>query len=85
MEQQIEPLASAAVTEPAIRSTAAERMRRHRQRRRKGLRSLIIELRETEVDTLVRRGLLQAEMRNDPRSVRKAVHTHFDRTLRSIP
>ena len=35
-----------------------ERMRRHRQRQRNGLRCLVIELRETEIDTLIRKGLL---------------------------
>ena len=40
-------------TEPAARSAAAERMRRHSQRRRDGLRCLMIELRETEVDALL--------------------------------
>ena len=35
---------------------AAERMRRHRQRRRDGLRCLMIELRETEIDVLVAKG-----------------------------
>ena len=44
---------------------AAERMRRHRQRRRDGLRCLIVELRETEIDVLIQKGLLKAEMRND--------------------
>jgi hypothetical protein len=34
---------------------AAERMRRHRRRRRNGLRCLTVQLRETEVETLVRR------------------------------
>ena len=42
-------------TEPATRTGAAERMRRHRQRRRDGLRCLMIELRETEVDALIKR------------------------------
>jgi hypothetical protein len=40
-------------TGPAARTAAAERMRRHRQRRRDGLRCLMIELRETEVDALI--------------------------------
>ena len=44
-------------TEPAARSAAAERMRRHRQRRRDGLRCFMIELRETEIDALIRQGL----------------------------
>jgi hypothetical protein len=38
---------------------AAERMRRHRDRRRDGLRCLTIELRETERDALIRNGLLK--------------------------
>ena len=40
-----------------IPSAAAERMRRHRERRRQGLRYPIIEFHETEIDALVRRGL----------------------------
>jgi hypothetical protein len=39
-------------------SAAAERMRRHRDRRRKRLRCVTIELRESEIVALVRRGLL---------------------------
>jgi hypothetical protein len=34
-------------------AAAAERMRRHRQRRRDGLRCLVIEVRETEIDVLL--------------------------------
>jgi len=66
--------------EPA-RSAAAERMRRHRERRRDGLRCLTIELRETEIDTLVRMGLLRGEVRNDPVSIIEALYAHLDRTL----
>jgi hypothetical protein len=71
------------MSEPGpCRSLAAERMRRHRKRRRKGLRCVTIdELRETEIDTLVQRGLLQADARNDARAVRKALYQYFDRTL----
>ena len=47
-------------------SAAGERMRRHRQRRRDKLRCLIIELRESEIDELIRRGLLPPEGRDDP-------------------
>jgi hypothetical protein len=46
-------------------SRAAERMRLHRQRRRLGLRCIVIELRETEIGELVRRGLLTEDARND--------------------
>ena len=72
-------------TEPAARSPAAERMRRFRQRQRQGLRCLTIQLRETEIDALVRKGLLNAEMRNDPIAVSTALYAHFDRTLNSTP
>ena len=42
---------------------AAERMRLHRERRRLGLRCLMIQLRETEIDALIRIGLLKPDMR----------------------
>jgi hypothetical protein len=50
---------------PAARSAAAERMRAHRQRRREGLRCLTIEIRDGEIDALVRKQLLKPETRND--------------------
>jgi hypothetical protein len=67
--------------ERSVSSAAAERMRRHRQRRRDGLRCLTIELRETEIDTLICRGLLKAETRNDMYSVSRALYEHLDHTL----
>jgi hypothetical protein len=67
--------------EPSARSPAVERMRLHRQRRRLGLRCIVIELRETEVDELVRRGLLTEDARDDRFALRKAVHSHLDQTL----
>ena len=63
------------------RSLAAERMRRHRQRKRNSMRCLTIELRETEIETLVRQGLLPTEMRNDPQAVSQALYRFLDRTL----
>jgi hypothetical protein len=47
-------------------SAAGERMRRHRQRRRDRLRCLMIKLRDSEIDQLIRRGLLSPEGRDDP-------------------
>jgi hypothetical protein len=67
--------------EPASRSAAAERMRRHRQRRRDGLRCLMIELRETEIDALIGNGLLQAENRDDYNSIQSALYAFLDRAL----
>jgi hypothetical protein len=66
-------------------SPAAERMRRHRERRRDGLRCLIIELRETEIDALIRRGLLNGEMRNDPGVVIDALYQFLDDMLAATP
>ena len=60
--------------EHATRTAAAERMRRHRQRRRDGLRCFMIELRETEIDALIRNGLLAAENRHDYVSVQSAFY-----------
>jgi hypothetical protein len=73
-----------AVPDPAARTAAAERMRRHRQRRRDGLRCLIIELRETEVDALIRKGLLPADNRHDYGSVQSALYTFLDGALGEI-
>jgi hypothetical protein len=70
---------------PAIRSAAAERMRRHRERRRDGLRCLIIELRETEIHALIRKGMLKADARNDPDAILNALYTHLDQSLDEMP
>jgi len=72
-------------TGPVALSPAAERMRLLRERRRKGLRCLTIELRETEIDALVRIGLLNSEMRDDPIAVSKALYAHLDLTLALEP
>jgi len=60
---------------------SAARMRRHRKRRREGLRCLTILLRETEIDVLIRRALLNPEMRNNEYAIINALHAHFDETL----
>ena len=66
-------------------SPAAERMRRHRERRRDGLRCLIIEIRGSEIDELIRTGLLQSEMRNNTAEVIDALYAYLDRTLDQTP
>jgi hypothetical protein len=80
MSQDAEAISGPAST-PVGRSAAAERMRASRERRRLGLRCLTVQLREAEVNVLIPKGLLQAVARNDPRAVRKALHTYLDRTL----
>jgi hypothetical protein len=67
--------------ESAAPSAAADRMRRHRQRRRDGLRCLMIELRETEIDALIRNGLLPPENRHDYESVQSALYVFLDHAL----
>jgi hypothetical protein len=67
--------------EPTTCSAAAERMRRHRRRRRDGLRCLMIELRETEIDVLIKNGLLRPERRDDYDSVQSALYSFLDRAL----
>jgi len=64
---------------------AAERMRRHRERRRDGMRCLWIELRDTEIDALVQSGLLKAETRNDQNAIADALYEHLERTLEPLP
>jgi hypothetical protein len=59
----------------------AERMRRHRKRRRDGLRCLTVQLRETEIEALIYRGLLKPEMRNSKNAIINALHAYFDITL----
>jgi hypothetical protein len=67
--------------DPATGTAAAERMRRHRQRRRDGLRCLVIELRETEIDDLIRKGFLKSETRNNASAIIDALYAHLDNTL----
>jgi hypothetical protein len=56
-------------------------MRLHRQRRRLGLRCIVVQLRETEVDELIRKGLLAQDARNDRVALREALYSHLDQTL----
>ena len=62
-------------------SLAAERMRRHRQRRREGLTHIGIDLRRSEIDGLVRLGFLSAETRNDVTAIRKGLYQYFETRL----
>jgi len=66
---------------PATRSAAAERQRACRQRRRQGLRCVTIQVRDSEIDALVRKQLLKPETRNDLGAIIDAVHDFLDQTL----
>jgi hypothetical protein len=56
-------------------------MRAHRERRQLGLRCVMIQLRETEIDVLIGKGLLNSEMRHDSRVVSEALYAHLARLL----
>jgi hypothetical protein len=68
-------------TLPCAPSASALRMRRHRERRRDGLRCMTIELRETEITALIRKGLLKEDVRGDLLAVKTAFYGFLDRTL----
>jgi hypothetical protein len=65
------------------RARAAERMRRSRRRRGKGMRCFILELRDTELVELVHRGLLAPDQQSNPAAIRKAMYAFLDRYLGS--
>jgi hypothetical protein len=63
-------------------------MRLYRKRRRLGLRSVRILLRVTEIDDLVRLGLLDEEQRESPEALQAVVSNLFHQALdetRSVP
>jgi hypothetical protein len=71
--------------EPVARSSGAERMRLYRERRRDGLMCFTVELRSSEIDELIRRGLLQHDRRDNRHDVTDAVHRFFDESLSGNP
>ena len=62
-------------------AAAAERMRAHRERRRMGLRSVTVQLREKEIQVLIQKGFLKADARNNSYAIGNAMHAYLDRTL----
>jgi hypothetical protein len=54
-------------------STAAERMRMHRERRRNGLSCVNVLLHETEIDSLIHKGFLKQQRRHNPTAVKIAI------------
>jgi hypothetical protein len=61
--------------------SAAERMRLHRKRRRQGMNSLRISLHVTQIDGLVRKGLLSQADRADPEALQCAIDALISTTL----
>jgi hypothetical protein len=66
------------------RAAAAERMRRSRARRRDGIASYTVQVRDREVDVLIQLGLLPAAERANRHSVIEALHSFFDETLGQV-
>ena len=66
---------------PNASSPAAERMRRHRGRRRDGLRCFMVELRETEIAALVRERLLKPEHIRNDQAILTGLYAFLDRAL----
>jgi hypothetical protein len=62
-------------------SDAAERMRRYRNRQRRGLRCYTLQLWNAEVRALVRGGFLRADEQTNRVAVVKALHRFLDVTL----
>lgn len=59
-------------------SPAAERMRLTRQRRRDGMRVIPLEVRDVEVEHLVRLGILHPAARHDRQAIARALETVLD-------
>lgn len=60
---------------------AAARMRLLRYRRRQRIRCVTIQVHESEVEALVRKGWLKTETRNDPAALVEALHGHLGYSL----
>jgi hypothetical protein len=61
---------------PALSSApAAERMRRYRKRRRKGIRCVNVQIHVTEIDALIRKKYLEQQSRDDLKAVEYAIRT----------
>jgi hypothetical protein len=64
-----------------IREATAERVRLHRERRRRGLRCLTIQIRDREIDALVQHGLLDDDRRDDTNAILAGLYRYLDGTL----
>ena len=64
-------------------SPAARQMRETRRRRADGLRCVILEIRDTEIDALIARGLLPRDKRNSKIAISSALYEILDQALPS--
>jgi hypothetical protein len=63
------------------RSSAAERMRAHRERKKLGMRCVTIEVHKAEIDALISKGFLSSDARNNASAITDAIYAYFDRDL----
>jgi len=61
--------------------SSAERMRLYRKRRRQGLQYVRVELHATDIDDLIRLGLLKGDQRENPELLQSAVQGLIYRRL----
>ena len=66
----------------ATRQATAARMRRCRARRRAGYRCYNVELHQSEIKTLIRRGYLQSDDRDDHDAVVTALYQYLEASMR---
>jgi len=59
-------------------SAGARRMRWYRERRRRGLTCIKVDLRRSEVDALIARGWLKPAERQDRNALAAALHRYLD-------
>ena len=56
-------------------------MKLHRERKKNGMRCVLIELRNEEIDALIEEQLLKPEMRNDREAIAEALYGRFEGEL----
>jgi len=59
-------------------SSGAQRMRLYRERRRRGLLCIKVQVRRSEVEALIACGLLQPAQRQDRNALAAALHRYLD-------
>jgi hypothetical protein len=81
MDPDPETVELSPATKEQSRSASAARMLRHRERRRRGMRFLGIEIREREIEALIRRGRLDPDHRANSAAVRQALYGFLNHYL----
>jgi len=62
-------------------SASAERVRLSRKRRAQGLRCVTVEIRDSEILSLINHGLLSRDRREDRYAIARVLHALFERVL----